>query len=201
MAGEVVAGRTGLGALVLVVREREVLPTTVEIEPFAQQIERHRRALDVPARTAPTPRRVPGGLARLGRLPEREVHRAALGLVDVDPGTGRFAQLLERPVWERAVTLERLDREVHALARNLIGVPGLDEFADEVEHAVDVLGGVGAMIGFAHTEAGHVVEVHRSNSCATSGSVRPSSAARAMILSSTSVTLLTYVTSNPAHSR
>ncbi len=37
--------------------------------------------------------------------------------------------------------------------------------------------------------------------CATSGSLLPSSAARRMILSSTSVMLVTYVTSSPRHSR
>ena len=67
-------------------------------KPLAEQVERHRRALDVPARPARAPRRVPRGLARLRRLPEREVDRAALRFVDLDACAGRLEQLLERAV-------------------------------------------------------------------------------------------------------
>ena len=91
--GEVVAGGSRLRPLVLVVREREVLATAVEVEALAEQVERHRRALDVPSRPAAAPGRVPRRLAGLGRLPEREVHRAALRLVDVDPCAGRLPEL------------------------------------------------------------------------------------------------------------
>ena len=76
--------RDGLGPLVLVVRELEVLPAGVEVEPLAQQVERHHHALGVPARTARAPGRRPARLARLGQLPEGEVGRVVLVLGAVD---------------------------------------------------------------------------------------------------------------------
>ena len=45
-----------LGDLVLVVRELQVLTAAVDVEVLAEQIGTHRRALDVPPRTAVTPR-------------------------------------------------------------------------------------------------------------------------------------------------
>ncbi len=56
VAGERVAGSFRLRPLVLVVREREVLATAVEVETLPQQVERHGRALDVPTGTTLTPR-------------------------------------------------------------------------------------------------------------------------------------------------
>mmetsp|Transcript_26406 Transcript_26406/g.82326 ORF Transcript_26406/g.82326 Transcript_26406/m.82326 type:complete len:207 (-) Transcript_26406:147-767(-) len=72
--------RLGLGDLVLVVREDEVDAAGVEVQRRPEVALRHRRALDVPARAAGAPRRVPGDLAVriLARLPEREVLRRAL---------------------------------------------------------------------------------------------------------------------------
>ena len=95
VAGERVTGGRRLRAFVLVMREDEIVATAVEIEAFAEQVERHRRALDVPTRPPGTPRRLPCGLTRLGGLPEREVHRRALGLIDLDARARRFPQLLE----------------------------------------------------------------------------------------------------------
>ena len=106
-----------------------------------------------------SPRRRPRRLTRLGRLPEREVHRAALGVVDVDPRTGRLAQLLDRAVRQRAVAVEGLDREVHALPGHLVRMTRLDELADEREHALDVLGGTRAVVGIAHVQLVHLVGV------------------------------------------
>src|SRR5207249_3541484 len=76
---ELAACRLGLCALVLVVREDEVQPAEMDLEPWAEELLGHRRALDVPAGTAATPWRVPGGvLSLLRRLPEREVARILL---------------------------------------------------------------------------------------------------------------------------
>jgi DNA-binding LytR/AlgR family response regulator len=58
----------GLGDLVLVVRELQVLTAAVDVEMLAQQVAGHGRALDVPARTATAPGRIPLGFVRLARL-------------------------------------------------------------------------------------------------------------------------------------
>src|SRR5207302_5175554 len=73
-AGELAAGSARLGNLVLVVREHQVEPAAVDLERRAEELLRHRRALDVPAGPASAPRRVPPRvLAFFVRLPQREV--------------------------------------------------------------------------------------------------------------------------------
>src|SRR4029453_17873138 len=58
---ELVAGRAGLRLLVLVVREAQVDATAVDVEGGAEVLPGHRRALDVPARSARAERARPGG--------------------------------------------------------------------------------------------------------------------------------------------
>ena len=55
---------------------------------------------------------------------------------------GRLEQLLERAVRQLAVAGEASDVEVHALAVDDVRVAGVDELGDQVEHPLDVLGGV-----------------------------------------------------------
>src|SRR5438093_845866 len=85
---------------------------TVAWSRAAGAADRHGRALDVPAGPAGAPGRVPRRLAGLGRLPEGEVDRGALALVDLDPGAGRLQQVVEAAVGEGAVVRKALDREV-----------------------------------------------------------------------------------------
>src|SRR5439155_23196265 len=71
---ELVPGRARLGELVLMVREDEVEPAAVDLEDGAEVLLRHHRALDVPARPAAAPRRLPRRvLAGLRRLPQGEI--------------------------------------------------------------------------------------------------------------------------------
>src|SRR5690606_37483064 len=79
VAGEAVAGRVGLGGLVLVVREDQVDAAAVDVERGAEVLGGHRRALQVPAGASGPPRGGPGGLAGAGALPQREVAGVALG--------------------------------------------------------------------------------------------------------------------------
>ena len=81
VAGEAVARGRRLRELVLVMREAQVEPAAVDVELGAEVAPTHRGALDVPARTARTPRRLPGGVGRfvgLGALPQGEVAGIAL---------------------------------------------------------------------------------------------------------------------------
>ena len=93
--------RLGLGDLVLVVREDEVLAAAVDIDLLAEVLQRHRRALDVPAGAALAPRAVPRRLAGLGALPEREVGGVLLLLAGLDARAGE--QRILRAVRELAV--------------------------------------------------------------------------------------------------
>ena len=139
VAGERAAERQRLGPLVLVVGEGEVLAAAVEIEVLAQQVQRHHDALGVPARPPLAPGGRPGGLARLGPFPEHEVGGVALLLDRLDAGAAQ--QRIERLAGQEAVTGNGGDVEVDAVAR-LVGLPGLDEVADELDHLTDVGGGV-----------------------------------------------------------
>ena len=73
--------RLALRDLVLVVREDDVHAAAVDVEGLAQVLHAHRRALDVPARPARAPGRVPRRLARLGALPEDEVAHVLLAVL------------------------------------------------------------------------------------------------------------------------
>ena len=124
---ERVAERLRLRDLVLVVREDEVEATAVDLERRAVDLLRHRRALDVPARPAAPPRRVPPGVLglRLVRLPEREVaavllERVRLLLLDlVGPLAG-----------EPPVVGKRRDAEVD-VATDGVRVAARDQLLDE----------------------------------------------------------------------
>ena len=72
--------------------------------------------------------------------------------------------------------------------------PARDELGDQLLHLVDELGRVRDLVGPQHVEPVELLPVVVLVLRASSGSVVPRSAARAMIRSSTSVTLLTYVT-------
>ena len=104
-----------LGALVLVVREDEVLTPAVEVEALPEEGERHDDALGVPAGPAGAPRGRPRGLARLRLLPEGEVERRPLLLVHLDSRTR--AQRVEALVGQQPVVRDGRDREIDAVAR------------------------------------------------------------------------------------
>ena len=95
-----------LGDLVLVVREDEVEAAGVDVEDLAEVALAHRRALDVPARTSPAPRRVPARLLGARLLPEHEV--GGVLLVRLDGDAGARDVVLEVAARERAVVGHRV---------------------------------------------------------------------------------------------
>ena len=150
----------GLRPLVLVMGEEEVGATAVEVETLAEEVERHRRALDVPARAGPCPKASPtAGSPGFAAFHSAKSIGAALRLVDLDAGARGVAQVLDGAVRERAVPREGLDREVDTLVLHGVRVAAVDELLDELDHVVDVLGGVRSAVGLAHAELRHLVEV------------------------------------------
>ena len=132
-------GGLGLGDLVLVVREGEVAAAAVDVDRFSEIAVGHGGALDVPAGSALSPRGFPVGLAGLGSLPEGEVERVFLDVVDVNARAG--LQIVDRLVAQLAVVLE-LERAVIHIAVHLVGIPLLDQGGDDVDDLLNVLGGL-----------------------------------------------------------
>src|SRR4029079_17334145 len=114
-----------LGDLVLVVGEDVVDPAAVDIEAGPEVAQRHRRALEVPAREAiAPPRRAPLELTALpGALPEREVRRVTL--VGLDLAAMTRPERVEGVAGEGAVVREGRDREVDVAVVADVGVAGL----------------------------------------------------------------------------
>ena len=82
-ARERLAGRAlALRDLVLVMRKDQIDAAGVDVDRrLAEQPQRHRRALEMPAGPPGRIDDVPGRLARLGRLPQHEVARVVLRVV------------------------------------------------------------------------------------------------------------------------
>ncbi len=140
--GERQPGRLRLGELVLVVREHQVQPTTVDVELGPEVAPAHRRAFDVPARPATPPRRGPLGLDRLvglGALPQREVARVALGPVrpvrrrlHVAPASARRAG--------RTPEGAHVEVDVAGAVGRRVGVAVRDQLRDQFVHLRHVPG-------------------------------------------------------------
>jgi hypothetical protein len=153
----------GLGDLVLVVRENEVLAAAVYVDLLPQVLEGHGGALDVPAGPSGAPGAVPGRLAGLGGLPEGEVHGVLLALaglhsgaghhvVQVAPGELPVVVLPLHPIVDVAVLLPRR-------RRGRVRVAPLDERLDHLDHLRDFLGGAGVLVGGQDVKSPHVLEV------------------------------------------
>ena len=121
---------------VLVVRELQVEPAAVNVERFAKDRATHRAALDVPARTALAPRRVPRRFVRFRRLPKREVERRTFQR----RGSAAVAgHLREGAVRQLPVFREFFDLEVDVAARLVSEALG-DQVGGEVDNFADVVG-------------------------------------------------------------
>ena len=144
--------------LVLVMREDEIAAAAVEVERLSQILHRHRRTLDVPARTPLAPRTVPRRLSRLRRLPQREIHRMMLALVDTD-ACARL-HVVQRASAELAVAREALHAVVD-VAVERIGIALLDQLFDHGEHVRNMLRNARIGVGAAHVERVNRLEVFR----------------------------------------
>ena len=158
---ELVTERPRLCELVLVMREDEVEPAAVDLEDGPEQLLGHRRALDVPARAAATPGRVPPGVLAPACSPSRARSRAHLPCAGSAP-----APRPDRPLpGEAAVLLPARDAEVD-VALDLVGVAALDQFDDERDDLVDRLGRPRPVVDLVEEEAAGVLDYQRVASSA-----------------------------------
>ena len=135
-------GPFALRDLVFMMRELQIESAAVDVEMLAQQRATHGRALNVPARTTCAERRLVLGvrrLFRLGRLPEDEIQRIQLAIVDRHTLT--CAQLVKRLTRELSVAFKLAHGVVHVTVGCPIGQTLVLQFANEVEHLPNVLCG------------------------------------------------------------
>ena len=104
----------------------------MEIDRGAQLAQRKCRTLDMPARAAGTPQRVPGRLVFSGGVPQHKVKRRALvRIVDIAAAfLGQQQHLLLGVTAEGTKGLDLGDIEVHRPAR-LVREPAVQHHADE----------------------------------------------------------------------
>ncbi len=126
----------------------------MDLERPAEVLLGHRRALDVPARAAASPRRLPPRvLARLRRLPEREVTRVLLQVARL-----LRDHVVEVRAREDAVLGEPRDAEVDVAAR-LVREAAVDELLDQRHDLGDRLGGERLRVRPSEAERTGVLEV------------------------------------------
>src|SRR5262245_48650125 len=104
-------------------REAQIEPAAVDVEGLPQVLDRHRRALDVPAGPSLAPRAIPRRLAWLGVLPQGEVARVFLLRTRLDSRAG--FQLFRVEAAKLAIILVARHIEVD-VAISRVGVPLLD---------------------------------------------------------------------------
>jgi hypothetical protein len=107
----------------------------MDLELRTQMLFGHRRALDVPARTALAPRRLPGRvLVRLVRLPEREVARVLLQVARL------LGHHLVRVGPRKPTVVGEGAYAVIDVSARLIRQPAIDQLRDEGDDLRDRLG-------------------------------------------------------------
>ena len=133
--------RLALGDLILMMGEDVVDAAGVDVDTRPQVLGRHRRALDMPAGEAVTPRAGPDQLpARLSRLPEGEVPLVPLERVGLHADS--LLQAAADLAGQLAVLGEAVDGEVDVAAR-LVGELLLHERPRQLYHVLNGLAGAG----------------------------------------------------------
>ena len=122
------------------VGELEIEPAAVNVELLPQVFGRHDRAFDVPARPPVAPRARPGRFVGLGEFPEREIERAFLPFMHVDPRAGFLVLFLL--AGQFAVILVLIDFKIDTVFQ-YIGEAFINQAADPLDHFLNVVGRFG----------------------------------------------------------
>lgn len=135
------------------VREDQVLAATVDVDHVTQVLVDHGGALDVPARAATAPGRLPARLLVGGWLPEDEVAGVAFVVGHFHPGAGEH--VFQLATGQLAVIGHGFHCEQH-LAVGLVGVALFHQGLDHGDHFADVIGGLGDDVRGFRVQGRHV---------------------------------------------
>ena len=125
-----------LREFVFVVREHQILTTTVNIDSRSQHFFNHGAALDVPPRTTLAPRTRPRRFSGFRGLPQREIGGILFTLIDSHAFARAVVLLVSSR--QRAVRGKRVHGEIHVSVR-LICVPLGDQSFDESDDIIHAL--------------------------------------------------------------
>ena len=78
-------GPLRLRDLVFVMGKNQITSAAMDIKGLSQILGAHRRALDMPTRSAQPPRALPGWLTRFAGFPKGKIQRRSLALIDFHP--------------------------------------------------------------------------------------------------------------------
>ena len=126
-----------LGYLILVMWKNQVIAATVDVNHFAEMVQTHDGALDVPAGPPRTPWAVPERLAFFCPLPQCKIGGIFLPFIGFDPRSG-YGLLLTAPA-EFAVVVVPIDAKIDA-AIHFVGVIGLTKIPNGADYIRDFTG-------------------------------------------------------------
>ena len=114
--------------------EDQVFAAGVDVDLLAERRHIHSRTLDMPARSAVTPRRFPENLPFFCGLPKREVKGIALVVFVLD--THALVGVFETSAAEFAVTRKTVNREIHVATLRRIRMSRRNEFGYKFDDVV-----------------------------------------------------------------
>ena len=154
--------RLGLGDFVFMVRENQILSARMDVDFVSQIFFAHHGAFDVPAGTAVAPGRLPVGLPFLLGLPEHKVQRILLLiLAGHQKGTLSALQIVQVLVGQLSIITEASHTVIHRSVVRHISVAVVDQLLDHLQHAADLLSGLGMHCGGAHVQGFHILFAFR----------------------------------------
>ena len=139
---EIITGSSRLRQLILMVRETQIQTATVNIETRTQILTSHRRALQVPARTAATPRRLPRSSQRLTlliTLPQGKITRVTL---TARISIRRILHILNALIRQRTILIPRTHIKIHVtrIIQRRIRVATINQTLNQSKHLRNMTG-------------------------------------------------------------
>ena len=139
---KIITGSSRLRQLILMVRETQIQTATVNIETRTQILTRHRRALQMPARTAATPRRLPRSSQRLAlliALPQGKITRVTL---TARISIRRILHILNALIRQRTILIPRTHIKIHVtrIIQRRIRVATINQTLNQSKHLRNMTG-------------------------------------------------------------
>ena len=150
VAAGMAACADALGDFVFMVGKLQIRAAAVDVKRVAEQVFAHRRAFDVPARAALSPRAFPCRFARFGGFPQHKIERVALEAVHFH-ALAR-AQIIERFAGELAVGGKLAHGVIHVAVGGGVGFAFLNQRFDHGNHLRDVFRSLGFKVGAQHAQ-------------------------------------------------